>query len=159
MEVEIRHANPQDMTHVLRLIKELALFEKEPDQVVINLNDLLNDGFNDPKRFTCFVAEKGVEIVGMALVYFRYSTWKGCILHLEDLIVSEPYRGHGIGSQLLETVFAYGASKNVKRISWEVLDWNAPAIAFYKSKGAIIKEEWRVVHFPEKEINKYKHYN
>lgn len=159
MEVEIRHANPQDMSHILRLIKELALFEKELDQVDINLKDLLNDGFNDPKRFTCFVAENGSDIVGMALLYFRYSTWKGCSLHLEDLIVSEPFRGLGIGTQLLEKVFAYGASKNVKRISWEVLDWNIPAIEFYKSKGAIIKEEWRVVHFPEKEINKYKDYS
>lgn len=159
MEFIIRQAIEEDMEHVLVLIKELALFEKEAKEVEISTRDLVNDGFNKGSKFSCFVAESDSKIVGMALVYFRYSTWKGPILHLEDLIVSEKFRGLGIGTKLLEKVFAFGASNQVKRISWEVLDWNAPAIAFYQSKGAILKEEWRVVHFPEKEINKYKDYN
>ena len=156
MEVKIRQAISEDMHDVLRLINELALFEKEAHEVVISVDDLVNDGFNNPKRFVCFLAENESEIIGIALVYYRYSTWKGLILHLEDLIVTKQFRNQGIGKRLLERVFHYGASKNVKRISWEVLNWNTSAINFYKSMGADIKEDWRVVHFSESQINKYK---
>ena len=91
----------------------------------------------------------------MALVYKRYSTWKGEVLHLEDLIVSESQRGKNLGTLLLDKVVAYGKSLGVKRISWEVLDWNEPAINFYENKGANVMRDWDVVHLDEKAIENY----
>ena len=91
----------------------------------------------------------------MALVYKRYSTWKGEVLHLEDLIVSQSQRGKNLGTKLLDKVVAYGKSLGVKRISWEVLDWNEPAITFYETKGANVMRDWDVVHLDEKGIDNY----
>jgi len=145
----------QDMPRVLELIQELATFEKEADAVEITQSDLENDGFGPNPKFTCFVSEFENKIEGIALVYPRYSTWKGQILHLEDLIVSEKCRGKGLGTQLLNTVVKYGEQLGVKRISWEVLDWNEPAINFYESKGADVKRDWNVVHLNEQGIKNY----
>ena len=150
-----RLATKQDMPRVLELIQELATFEKEEDAVEISKSDLENDGFGDQPKFICFVSEIENTIEGIALVYPRYSTWKGEILHLEDLIVSEKCRGKGIGSLLLDTVVKYGEELGVKRISWEVLDWNESAITFYESKGADVKRDWNVVHLDEKGIKNY----
>lgn len=155
MEVSIRLATKNDMTQVLDLIKELALFEREPDAVEVTVNDLKNHGFVGKPEFTCFVAEKDDEIQGMALVFKRYSTWKGIVLHLEDLIVKREKRGLGIGNKLLDTVVNYGKQLGVKRISWEVLDWNQPAIDFYHKKGAKMMDDWRVVHLDEQGIENY----
>lgn len=143
------------MPQVLDLIHELAVFEKEPDAVEVTLKDLENDGFGTNPAFTCFVAETDKKIKGIALVYNRYSTWKGRILHLEDLIVSESARGAGIGTALLDEVIKYGHSLGVKRINWEVLDWNKPAIDFYEKKGANVLREWNVVHLTEEGIKNY----
>jgi len=155
MTFNIRHANKSDMPHVLKLIKELAVFEKEPDAVEVTVNDLENDGFSNNPAFHCFVAEVNNNIEGMALVYYRYSTWKGKTLHLEDLIVSESMRGSGIGSALLDEVVKYGSRLSVKRISWEVLDWNEPAIVFYEKNGANVMRDWNVVHLDEQGIKNY----
>jgi GNAT superfamily N-acetyltransferase len=155
MNFTIRNANKSDMLHVLNLIKELAVFEKEPDAVEVTLSDLEQDGFSENPAFHCFVAEVNGTIEGLALVYNRYSTWKGKVLHLEDLIVSKAMRGSGIGSKLLDEVVKYGHQLGVKRINWEVLDWNEPAIAFYAKKGAHIKTDWRVVHLDEQGIKNY----
>lgn len=143
------------MSHVLGLIKELAVFEKEDNAVEVTVADLEHAGFGNEKQFHCFVAEEDGDIVGMALVYPRYSTWKGPILHLEDLIVTEKMRGSGLGTALLNEVVKYGSNLGVKRISWEVLDWNEPAIDFYESKGADVKRDWDVVHLDEKGIANY----
>lgn len=143
------------MPQVLDLIQELAIFEKEPDAVEVTIKDLEEDGFGPNPAFTCFVAETDEKIKGIALVYNRYSTWKGRILHLEDLIVSESARGAGIGTALLDEVIKYGHSLGVKRINWEVLDWNKPAIDFYEKKGANVLREWNVVHLTEKGIKNY----
>lgn len=143
------------MPQVLDLIQELAIFEKEPDAVEVTIKDLEEDGFGPNPAFTCFVAETDEKIKGIALVYNRYSTWKGRILHLEDLIVSESARGLGIGTALLDEVIKYGHSLGVKRINWEVLDWNKPAIDFYEKKGANVLREWNVVHLTEKGIKNY----
>ena len=124
---------------MLSLIKELAHFEKEPDAVEVTQDDLEKDGFGKTPLFHCFVAEVNSKIEGIALVYKRYSTWKGKALHLEDLIVSEAARGLGLGSALLDEVVKYGHNLGVKRINWEVLNWNEPAIVFYEKKGAAIK--------------------
>jgi GNAT superfamily N-acetyltransferase len=151
----IRKAEKKDMTQVLDLIIELAIFEREPDAVEITVKDLEKSGFDSPIAFDCFVAEVEQQIIGIALVYKRFSTWKGIVLHLEDLIVSESARGHGIGSALLDEVVKYGSRLGVKRISWDVLDWNTPAIDFYEHKGADVKRDWDVVHLNETGIKNY----
>lgn len=146
MDWKIRVANKADMVHVHGLIQELAHFEKEPEAVEIMVEDLEVAGFGSTPLFHCFVAQTADDaIVGMALVYQRYSTWKGPVLHLEDLIVTEKMRGSGLGTALLNRVVAYGKQLGVKRVSWEVLDWNHPAIAFYESKGAHVMRDWHVV--------------
>jgi len=155
MSFTIRTATKSDMPDVLSLIKALAIFEKEPDAVEVTLHDLENDGFGENPAFHCFVAEVNGKIEGMALVYNRYSTWKGKALHLEDLIVNETMRGSGIGSALLDEVVKYGYNLGVKRINWEVLDWNEPAIVFYEKNGANVMREWNVVHLNEQAIKNY----
>lgn len=155
MEFKIRKAVPQDMAQVHQLIMELAIFEKEPDAVEITVADLQNDGFGKQPAFQCFVAEVKDKVEGIALVYSRYSTWKGRVLHLEDLIVSEHMRGSGLGSALLDEVVQFGNQLGVKRICWEVLDWNETAIDFYKRKGADVKRDWDVVHLNQEGIKHY----
>ncbi len=155
MEYSIREAHAEDMHYVLELIKELASFEKEVNAVEVTADDLVYDGFGPEKLFHCFVAESYSKIVGMALIYNRYSTWKGPIIHLEDLVVSETMRGSGLGTALLNEVVKYSAKQGVKRICWEVLDWNEPAIAFYEKKGARVLRNWDVVHLDEKGIQNY----
>jgi len=155
MKFTIREAVVGDMESVLSLIKELASFEKEGEAVEVTTSDLIRDGFGSEKLFHCFVAESDSKIVGIALVYNRYSTWKGPIIHLEDLIVTESMRGTGLGTALLNEVVKYGASKGAKRINWEVLDWNEPAIAFYEKMGANVMRDWDVVQLDEKGISNY----
>jgi GNAT superfamily N-acetyltransferase len=155
MSYSIRTAKPTDMKEVLGLIQELAVFENEPDAVEISEEDLIRDGF-DGDAFKCFVAEKEARIVGIALVYPRYSTWKGVALHLEDLIVTQSLRGSGIGSALLKQVVDYAKELGVKRVSWDVLDWNEPAISFYEAKGAKVLRDWDVVQLDEQGIKNFK---
>lgn len=155
MNFTIRKSVKNDMPQVLGLINELAIFEKEPEAVEISVEDLERDGFGNNPAFICFVAEVNSKIEGIALIYNRYSTWKGRAIHLEDLIVSESMRGSGIGTALLDQVVKYGHSIGVKRINWEVLDWNEPAISFYEKKGAHVMRDWDVVQLSEKGIKNY----
>lgn len=155
MEFNIRVAQKEDMVQVIELIKELALFEKEPEAVEITAEDLERDGFNENPLFHCFVAEVADKIVGMALVYPRYSTWKGKTIHLEDLIVNEKMRGTGLGSALFTEVIKYGNELGVKRIEWAVLDWNEPAIKFYEKNGAKVMRDWDVAQLDEEGIKNY----
>ena len=150
-----RLATKEDMPRVLELIKELAIYEKEPDAVEVTLDMIESDGFGEHPKFTCFVIEVDGKIEGMALVYMRYSTWKGQVLHLEDLIVSQSQRGKNLGTKLLDQVVKYGKDLGVKRINWEVLDWNEPAIKFYEKKGANVMRDWDVVQLDEKGIENY----
>ena len=133
----------------------MAVYEKEPDSVEITVEDLKISGFGTVPDFVCFVADMDSQILGIALTYNRFSTWKGRVLHLEDLIVSKPMRGKGIGSALLDRVVMLAAAMGVKRVCWEVLDWNSNAIEFYKSKGADVKYDWNVVHLDQNGIKKY----
>lgn len=155
MKFKVRVALKEDMSQVLNLINELAVFEKETNVVEVTVADLQRDGFGTAPLFHCFVAEVNSKIVGMALVYDRYSTWKGKTIHLEDLIVNESMRGLGIGSALLSEVIKYGYERRVKRIEWAVLDWNEPAIEFYEKEGAHVLRDWDVVQMDEQGIKKY----
>lgn len=155
MNYHIRKAVSSDMEQVLNLITELAIFEKEPNAVEITEADLIAKGFGNSAEFDCFVAEVDQNVVGIALVYSRFSTWKGTVLHLEDLIVSKRMRGHGLGSALLDQVILHAEDKGVKRVCWEVIDWNAPAIEFYERKGANVMRDWNVVQLDEQGIKNY----
>jgi GNAT superfamily N-acetyltransferase len=153
--VQIRKAVPEDMPAVLELINELAIFEKEPEAVVVTVADLVRDGFGEQPLFHVFVAENQTEIIGMALYYYRFSTWKGKTIHLEDLIVKESQRGTGAGFALYTEIIKQGKKDNVRRIEWNVLDWNTPAIDFYIKSGAKVLEDWRVVHMDEQGITSF----
>lgn len=148
-------AQRTDMQAVLALIQELADFEKEPEAVVLTVDDLLRDGFTDPPKFKCIVAECENEIVGMALFYPRYSTWKGATLHLEDLIVAQAYRGTGIGKALYTAFIEYAYDKKVLRVEWVVLDWNTHAVDFYKASGASVLDDWRTVQMNQDAMRDY----
>lgn len=155
MNFSIREGKIEDMPSVLNLIKELAHFEKEADAVVISVADLEKDGFGNSPLFKTFVAEVDDEIVGMALFYPRYSTWKGPTIHLEDLIVKKNKRGLNIGSALYKKVIEYGHNLGVKRMEWVVLGWNTPAIEFYKKTGAHLLDDWKTVQMDELAIKNY----
>lgn len=151
----IRIATKNDMPSVLELIQELAIFEKEPEAVEVTAEDLVRDGFSENPLFECFVAEEKNEIIGMALYYYRFSTWKGKTIHLEDLIVKEDKRGTGAGFALYTEIIKKGKAENVRRIEWNVLDWNTPAIDFYEKSGANVLKDWCVVQMDENGINKF----
>jgi GNAT superfamily N-acetyltransferase len=162
--MKIRKGISSDMPSVLALIKELAVFEKEPNAVVVTIEDLIRDGFSENPLFYCFVAEENLEssegyrsteIIGMALYYYRFSTWKGKTIHLEDLIVREDKRGTGAGMALYSEVIRQGKLDNVRRIEWAVLDWNTPAIHFYKKTGANVLTDWHVVQMDEQGIDAF----
>jgi len=143
------------MPEVLALITELAVFEKEPDAVVVTVSDLERDGFSENPLFHTFIAEIDGNIIGIALYYYRYSTWKGKTIHLEDLIVKEQFRGSGAGFALYSEIIKQGQKDNVRRIEWNVLDWNQPAIDFYEKSGARILQDWRVVNMDENGITNF----
>ena len=149
----IRKGTPEDMQGVLTLIKELAIFEKEPDAVVITVEDLIRDGFGSQPLFHVFVAEVDQIIVGIALYYYRYSTWKGKTIHLEDLVVKQSMRETGIGYALYSEIIKQGKIDKVRRIEWAVLDWNTPAIEFYENSGAKVYDEWKIAQMDEESIH------
>lgn len=151
----IRKGEKKDMKAVLELIQELATFEKEPDAVEVTVDDLERDGFGDDPLFYTFVAEVNDAIVGIALYYYRYSTWKGKTIHLEDLIVKEDMRGAGVGFELYSKIIEQGKKDKVRRIEWAVLDWNISAIEFYQKSGAKVLEDWRVAQMDENGINEF----
>lgn len=151
----VRKGTAADMPSVLDLIKELATFEKEPEAVVITVEDLVHDGFSKNPLFHCFVAEVDDTIIGIALYYYRYSTWKGKTIHLEDLIVKEAHRGTGAGFALYKEIIQQGKRDKVRRIEWAVLDWNTPAIAFYQKTGAKVLVDWRVAQMDENGIEAF----
>jgi GNAT superfamily N-acetyltransferase len=151
----IRKGEKKDMARVLELIKELAEFEKEPEAVEIAVADLERDGFSENPLFHTFVAEIDEMIEGIALYYNRYSTWKGKTIHLEDLIVTANMRGKGIGQALYSRIMQQAKEDNVKRVEWAVLDWNTPAVEFYKKSGATVFNEWRIVQMNQEQLLAY----
>ncbi len=155
MSFTIRFASKEDMPSVHRLITELAVFEREPDAVKISVEDLEKQGFSEKPMFQVFVAVQNDEIIGMALFYERFSTWKGKAIHLEDLIVTQSKRKLGVGKALYLRLMQYAYENDYKRVAWDVLDWNQGAIDFYEHSGATVLKEWRVVHMTEENLKNY----
>lgn len=138
----IRVAVKEDCYRLLELIIELAVYEKEPDAVTVSLDHFEEAGFGTNPVWKAFVAEVNDVIVGFALYYVRYSTWKGTRLYLEDLIVTEAYRGKKIGKLLFDRIVTETRELNFSGMVWQVLDWNEPAITFYNKYGATIEAGW-----------------
>ena len=155
MNFTLRLAEKTDMKSVLDLIKELAVFEREPDAVEITVDDLIRDGFSNPPKFRVYVAEQENTIIGIALFYERFSTWKGRTLHLEDLIVTKSKQKIGAGKALYTAVLKYAYDHNFNRVAWEVIDWNSNAIDFYKSTGATYLNNWSVVQMNKENLEKF----
>ena len=155
MSFSIRFAEEKDMQSVLDLITELAVFEKEPEAVDISVDDLVKDGFSENPKFKIFVAEQESKIIGIALFYERYSTWKGRTIHLEDLIVTKTKQKIGAGKALYTAVLKYAYDNNYNRVAWEVIDWNTNAIDFYKSTGATYLSDWSVVQMNKEKLAEF----
>lgn len=142
MNFQIREAQPRDAAAILGLILELAKFELQPDAVIISQEDILEANFSEnPLTFT-YIAEIDYRVIGIAICYYTFSTWKGRSIHLEDLIVDQNYRQHGVGKALMHQVIVKASKENVGRLEWEVLDWNDPAINFYKNLGTTFYKDW-----------------
>jgi GNAT superfamily N-acetyltransferase len=142
MHVTIRKAEKADMQAVLDLIKELALFERAPGEVTNTVEKMLEDGFGKKPVFYCDVAEVNNVIRGIAVYFIKYSTWKGKCVYLDDIVVTESYRKQGIGRLLFENVMRFAKEINAEQLHWQVLDWNTPAIEFYKKYNASFDDEW-----------------
>lgn len=151
----IRLATSNDAPDIHRLISELADFEKAPHEVSNTVEEIIQDGFGENPIFTCFVAELNHQIVGMALVYEKYSTWKGRCLFLEDIIVQHDFRNQGIGKNLMLACIQLAKEKQSKRMEWQVLDWNQSAIQFYLSLGAIIDSTWINCKFSHNQLQQF----
>lgn len=140
----IRKGKIEDLPRVLELVNELAVYEKAPDEVINTVELMEKDGFGENPVFGFFVAVKdsSKEIVGISIYYYRYSTWKGKRLYLEDIVVTESERGNGAGKLLFDRTLEKCLEDGCSGMTWQVLDWNAPAINFYKKYGASLEEEW-----------------
>lgn len=153
--ISIRKGTKNDISYALALVQELADYEKAPQEVEVTVEEMTAWGFGADKQFDFFVAEKNNIVVGMALFYYKYSTWKGKCLFLEDIIVTQSQRGKGIGKLLFEQVAKVAKEEKVRRMEWQVLDWNEPAIGFYKKHQALFDGEWINCKLTEKQLLSY----
>lgn len=153
MQINIREARKEDCPRLLELINELALYEKAPEEVTVTLSEFEEAGFGQQPVWKAFVAEAEDTIHGFGLYYVRYSTWKGCRMYLEDLLVTEEMRGMGIGKLLFDTLIQEAVSKGYNGMTWQVLDWNEPAINFYKKYNAHIESGWLNAALSKEQIN------
>ena len=143
MTIEIRRAVKEDCKRMMELVQELAVYEKAPEQVTVSFDHFVESGFGEDPVWWAFVAEIGGKVEGFALYYIRYSTWKGQRLYLEDLLVTEKLRGLGAGKLLFEKLIDECKEKNYSGMAWQVLDWNEPAINFYKKFDEVqIEGNW-----------------
>lgn len=142
MDILIRKAQRADCARMMELIHELAVYEKAPDEVTVSLNHFEESGFGANPVWWAFVAEVQGVVIGMALYYVRYSTWKGQRMYLEDILVTEEMRGKKIGSLLFDALIAEAKEKGFNGMNWQVLEWNEPAINFYKKYNANFDPEW-----------------
>ncbi|HEY0262996.1 MAG TPA: GNAT family N-acetyltransferase [Granulicella sp.] len=145
-DLVIRSATPEDVPQILRFIRALAEYEREPESAIATEADLLRDGFTEPRRFHCLIAGWQGKPAGFALYFHNYSTWRGRHgIHIEDLFVLSELRGKGIGKALLTSVAAIAQEQGCQRLQWDVLEWNTPAIGFYEKIGATMLAEWRTM--------------
>ncbi len=143
MQIQIRPATADDCPRMMELIRELALYEKAPEAVTVSYEHFVQSGFGPQPVWWAWVAEAEGRVQGFALYYIRYSTWKGQRMYLEDIIVTESMRGHGLGKMLLDQLITVAREKQFSGITWQVLDWNEPAIRFYrKFAGLKMDPEW-----------------
>lgn len=142
MSIVIRQGKKQDLHRVLELIRELAEYERAPHEVINTVAKMEEDGFGPNPIYGFYVAERDSKIVGLSLYYWRYSTWKGKRLYLEDIIVTESERGKGAGKLLFDRTMEKALEENCSGMMWQVLEWNEPAINFYKKYGAKLDDEW-----------------
>ncbi|HQS52547.1 MAG: GNAT family N-acetyltransferase [Sphingobacteriales bacterium 17-39-43] len=154
MSIIIRTAVKADCSRLLELIKELAVYEKAPDEVTVSLAEFENAGFGENPVWKAFVAEENGIIQGFGLYYIRYSTWKGCRMYLEDLLVTEKMRGKGLGKMIFDRLIEEAKEKNFKGMTWQVLDWNDPAINFYEKYNAEFDSGWINVSLSKEQIDK-----
>jgi GNAT superfamily N-acetyltransferase len=157
MEFTIREGRKEDIPGTLRLIQELAEFEKAPEQVHVTEEQLENDGFGENPLYGLFVAEDAGNLLGIALYYYRYSTWKGKTLFLEDIVVQQNMRGLGIGQELFNQVIRKASEEKCYRMSWQVLDWNEQAITFYEKYGATLDGGWLNCDFFAEDLERLTH--
>lgn len=153
--IEIRKARKSDVPEIYRLIKELADYEKTPEEVLISVPELEKDGFGVDPSYFAFIAEDSGTVAGMALSYVKYSTWKGKCIYLDDIIVSEPFRGQGIGKLLFNEVVKETKLLKARKLEWQVLKWNVPAINFYNKVEAIYDDEWLNCKLNETQLKNY----
>ena len=154
MSAAVRPGRKEDLPRVLELIRELAEYEKAPHEVTNTVARLEADGFGVNPVYGFFVAERNSLVVGLSLYYWRYSTWKGKRLYLEDIIVTENERGRGIGKLLFDRTMKKTLEENCTGMMWQVLDWNEPAINFYKKYGAKLDGEWVNCHLEAEQIGR-----
>lgn len=156
MSITIRKGTAKDLTQVFELVKELAEYEKALHEVENSVERMTEDAFGKKPIFEFFVAEADGKIEGTAIFYYRYSTWKGKAIFLEDLVVRKAKRGAGIGKKLLDAIVQEAKDVDARQVMWQVLDWNEPAINFYKKLGANLDEEWINCKLELKQIQEYK---
>jgi len=154
MSITIRTAVKADCSRLLELIQELAIYEKAPLEVTVSLEEFENAGFGDNPVWKAFVAEENGIIQGFGLYYIRYSTWKGCRMYLEDLLVTEKMRGKGLGKMIFDRLIEEAKEKNFKGMTWQVLDWNDPAINFYEKYNAEFDSGWINVSLSKDQLDK-----
>jgi len=143
MEIKIRRAVKQDCQSMMQLVNELALYEKAPEEVTVDFDHFVESGFGEKPVWWAFVAEVDQRVIGFALYYIRYSTWKGQRLYLEDILVTESFRGKGIGKLIFDRLIEETKEKKLSGMVWQVLEWNEPAINFYKKyDGVSFDNEW-----------------
>lgn len=140
--VTVRAAEIADCAAMLELVRELAVYERAPDEVTVSMEHFIESGFGDKPVWWAYVAEAEGKVIGFALYYVRYSTWKGQRMYLEDILVTEAWRRRGVGRQLMDKLVAVAKEKGFIGITWQVLDWNEPAIDFYKTYNAKFDPEW-----------------
>jgi GNAT superfamily N-acetyltransferase len=155
-ECIIREGRREDIQQAYELIRELALFEKAPQEVTNTAEQMERDGFGTNPAFSFLVATMKGKIIGMALYFVKYSTWKGKGLYLDDLIVTEKMRGQGIGRMLFDAFMIEAKKINARQVHWQVLDWNTPAIEFYRKLNASVDPEWLDCKLDEQQIKNYR---
>jgi len=155
MDITIRVAQKEDCARLLELVQELAVYERAPDEVTVTLREFEDAGFGPQPVWKAFVAESDDIIHGFGLYYIRYSTWKGCRLYLEDLLVTEEMRGQSIGKLIFDRLIEEAVEKGFNGMSWQVLDWNEPAINFYKKYNAPLDGGWLNVSLSKEQLSNF----